>query len=103
MAIKLVEGNDRVREKKCSQRNEEILKKFDCYMIPEFLFSGNLTEPRTKIISKKGDKIQEKACLEEMTKNWDQFDCIMIPEFLLSGGELRSRTKIQAKPRRKDA
>ena len=99
MAIKLIEGSDKKREKKCAQRNEEILEKFDCYMIPEFLFSGSTVLPRTKFLSKKGDKIQEKACMKEITENMDQFDCVLIPQFLMSGSDMSSRLKVHAKPR----
>ena len=99
MAIKLIEGSDKKREKKCSQRNEEILEKFDCYMIPEFLFSGSTVIPRTKFLSKKGDKSQQEACMKEITENMDQFDCVLIPQFLMSGSDLQSRIKTQAKPR----
>jgi len=99
MAIKLIEGSDKKREKKCEQRNEEILEKFDCYMIPEFLFSGSTLIPRTKFLSKKGDKIQQEACMKEIVENTDQFDCALIPQFLMSGSDMSSRIKTHAKPR----
>ena len=101
MAIKLIEGSDKKREKKCFQRNEEILEEFDCYMIAEILFSGNLISPKTRILSKKGDKDQEKICFKKLTENLEQFDCVLVPEFLMSGDSLQSWVKTQAKPREK--
>lgn len=99
MTIKLIEGDDKKRRKKALQKNEEILKKFDCYMIPEILFSGGTVEAKIKILSKTGDKIQAQACLKAINENLDQYDCTMLPEFLMSGVNLQSRIKVQTKPR----
>jgi len=101
MSLKLIEGDDKKREKKCRQRNEQILEKFDCYLIPEILFSGTTVTARAQIISKTGDKIQREACLKAITENLDQFDCTIIPEFVISGGDFRSRILTQTKPRTK--
>ena len=100
MSLKLIEGDDKKRNKKCRQRNEQILEKFDCYLIPEILFSGTTVTARAQIISKTDDKIQREACLKAINENLDQFDCTMIPEFVITGAEFRSRLLTQTKSRK---
>lgn len=39
MVVKFIEGDDKVREKKCAEAVNEILKSFDCFMQPVLTLS----------------------------------------------------------------
>lgn len=52
MGIKIIEGNDDVREKKCAMVINTILKEYDCVMIPVFTIVPGQIEGKIDVIAK---------------------------------------------------
>lgn len=50
--VKMIEGNDKVREQKCLQEIQRILGQYDCEMRPEVIISGPQIMTRVTIIAK---------------------------------------------------
>jgi hypothetical protein len=49
--IKMIEGDDRVREEKCLQEIRRICQQYDCLMRPELVISGNNIQTRVAIVA----------------------------------------------------
>lgn len=50
--VKMIEGDDKVREQKCLQEIQRILGQYDCDMRPEVIISGPQIMTRVTIIAK---------------------------------------------------
>lgn len=51
--VKMIEGDDRVREQKCLDVINQVLAQFDCAMVPEVVISGPNIMTRVSIVAKK--------------------------------------------------
>lgn len=50
--VKMIEGNDKVREEKCLQEIKRILAQYDCEMRPEMVLGGQQILSRVAIVAK---------------------------------------------------
>jgi len=50
--VKMIEGDDQVREQKCLQEILRICRQYDCDMKPEIIISGTQIVTRTVIVAK---------------------------------------------------
>jgi len=53
--IKLIEGDDEARQNKCTAEINEILKRYDCVMIPTLIMASRKMIHRVDVIAKKRD------------------------------------------------
>jgi len=53
--IKLIEGDDEARQNKCAAEIGEILKRYDCVMIPTLIMAGTKMIHRVDVVAKKRD------------------------------------------------
>jgi len=106
--IKLIEGDDKVRQKKCSQAIVEFFKQSQITAVPEFLISGTDISQRLKLImpdssgsniSDPNNILGETQAQTHVQEILDQFDCIMIPEFTAIDGRISHGVKVRVKPR----
>jgi len=95
--IKLIEGSDEVRKKKCQQAVKMVLKEKECKMVPEFLISAGSV--RGRILFKGPDKDQEQECLAEVEQVLDNFDCFMKPGLVVSDAGIEGRVNYAPKPK----
>ena len=51
--VKMIEGDDRLREQKCLQEIQGLLDMYDCNMVPEMIISGPNIMTRVSIVAKK--------------------------------------------------
>lgn len=51
--VKMIEGNDSVRENKCLQEIQRVCSQYDCDMVPEVIISRGQIMTRVAIIAKK--------------------------------------------------
>ena len=54
--IKMIEGDDNVREQKCLQDIQRTVDQYDCVMIPEIIISGVKVMSRVSIVAKSRTK-----------------------------------------------
>lgn len=50
--IKNIEGDDRVRVKKCTQELEVVLQRFDCVLVPQVVITGGNVQGMVRIVAK---------------------------------------------------
>lgn len=50
--VKLIEGDDQLRAKKCLEEINEILERYDCVMMPEVRIFGPQLQARVAIVPK---------------------------------------------------
>jgi hypothetical protein len=50
--VKMIEGNDELREEKCLQEILRILSRYDCDMKPEIVISGHQILSRVAVVVK---------------------------------------------------
>jgi len=95
--VKLIEGDDKVREEKCLAKFRQDLEVFKCAAIPMVTMGAGRIEAWVRFIGP--DKGTEEACLAAIKAGLDMFDCDMIPEVTVGGGQIKNNVRIQAKPR----
>ena len=51
--VKMIEGDDTIREQKCLLDLQRVLEQYDCNMVPEVVITGGQIMTRVAIIAKK--------------------------------------------------
>ena len=93
----MIEGDDKVRAQKCLAELQEVNKKFNCSLTPEFIFSGGKVMDRLKI--KGNDKISIQAYSQAIGKIFDAYDCIAVAKLKFADGQIADSVTIIPKPR----
>lgn len=58
--IKLIEGDDEVRQNKCAAEIGEILQRYDCVMVPTLIMAGTKMLHRVDVLAKQRDNAKIK-------------------------------------------
>ena len=95
--VKMIVGDDKVREEKCLAKFRSTLEVFKCAAIPMVTLGGGSVKAWVRIVGPGKD--QEESCLGAVEADLSLFDCIMIPEITVGGEGIQNNVRIKAKPR----
>jgi len=97
--VKMIVGDDKVRQEKCLTKFKETLEVFKCAAVPMVILGGGSVKAWVRIVGP--DKDQEESCLAAIGADLSLFDCIMIPEITIGGEGIANNVQIKAKSRGK--
>ena len=95
--VKMIVGDDKVRQEKCLAKFRETLTFFNCAAIPMLKIGGGTIKAWVRVVGPAKD--QEESCLAAINADLDLFDCIMIPEITIGAEGIQNNVQIKAKPR----
>jgi len=96
----MIEGDDKVREKRCGQALQQTLATFKATMVPEVLISNGEIIERIKVeLPDHNDALGLKRCEAEIARVLNEFDCIMFQTLTIAHGQQIHGVKTKAIPR----
>lgn len=106
-SAKMIEGNDKMRAKKCHAEIKVVLDKDDATILPQFSIIGARIESTYLVVAKRQmvvqgmitDKMRAENTLVKIQVILDRYDCEIQPRLELTGANIRAGYQTVAKSR----